>query len=111
MKKNMVTAIIILSIIIFSIWAITKDNPDVSEELAKCIGENSVFYVRTGCFACETQKDLFKENLKHLQIVNCMTQAQECINQGVSSVPTWIINNNKYVSVQTIDKLKTLTGC
>ena len=111
MKKNLITAIIILSIIIFSIWAVTKDKPDVDEELAKCIGQNSVLYVRTGCFACEAQKDLFKENVKHLQIVNCMTQAQECANQGISSVPNWIINGNKYVSVQSIKNLKELTGC
>jgi len=111
MKKNLVTAIIVLVIIIFSIWAITKDKPDVDEELAKCIGQNSVLYVRTGCFACETQKDLFKENIKYLQIVDCMTQAQECVNKGISSVPTWIINGNRYVSVQSIDKLQGLTKC
>jgi len=111
MKKNLITAIIILLIITFSVWTITKDNLDVDEELAKCIGENSVLYIRTGCFACEAQKDLFGEDVKHLQIINCMTQAKECINNKITSVPTWIINNNKHVSVQSINKLKGLTGC
>jgi len=111
MKKNLVTAIIILTIIIFSIWILTRGNSNVDEELAKCIGENSILYVRTGCSACEAQKDLFGDSIKHLQIIDCMTQAQECLNNGITSVPTWIINGNKYVSVQSIKNLKELTGC
>ena len=111
MKKNLVTAIIILAIIIFSIWALTRDNSNVDEELAKCIGENSVLYVRTGCSACETQKDLFGDSAKHLQIINCLTQAQECTTSIITSVPTWIINDERHVGVQSIDKLKNLTKC
>ena len=81
------------------------------EKTAKCIGENSLLYVSTGCFACETQQNLFGENIKHLQIINCRIQPQKCSENQIISVPTWIINKNKYVSVQNIDKLKELTGC
>ena len=111
MKKNLVTIIIVLAIIVFSIWALTKDNANVDEELAKCIGQNSTLYVKTGCSACEAQKDLFGDSIKHLEIINCMTQARECANHGIISVPTWIINNNRHVNVQSIEKLKSLTGC
>ena len=111
MKKNLVTAIIVLAIIIFSIWILTKDNPDVDEELAKCIGENSVLYVRTGCSACSAQKDLFGENVKHLQIVDCLTNSQECANNEIASIPTWIIEGRQYHGVQPIPKLKILTKC
>jgi len=111
MKKNLVTAIIILTIIIFSIWILTRGNSNVDEELAKCIGENSILYVRTGCSTCEAQKDLFGDSIKHLQIIDCMTQAQECASNGITSVPTWIINGNRHVNVQSIDKLKSLTRC
>jgi len=111
MKKNSVTAVIILAIVIFSIWAVTRDNPNVDEELAKCIGENSVLYVRKGCSACEAQKDLFGKSVKHLQIIDCLTQAQECANQGIPSIPTWVINKQRQVGIQSIDKLKSLTGC
>jgi len=111
MKKRTVTIIIILAIILFSIWAINRDKPQVSKELAECIGKNSVLYMRTGCFACKTQEDLFKENLKYLTIVDCLTQGQKCSSDGISSIPTWIINGSEYAGVQDIQKLKSITGC
>lgn len=111
MKKNLVTAIIILTIIIFSIWAITKNNANVDDELAKCIGENSVLYIRTGCSACEAQKNLFGESVKHLEVIDCLTQGERCAVDGIISIPTWIIKGQRYTGVQGIDKLKNLTGC
>jgi len=111
MKPNLVTAIIILIIIIFSVWTITKNNELIDEDLAKCIGENSVLYVKKGCFACEAQRDLFGDSIKHLEIVDCLTQPEECAANLITSVPTWIINENHYVGVQSIETLKQLTNC
>ena len=102
---------IVLAIIIFSIYTITKDNAKVPEELAKCIGENSVLYVQTGCPACKTQKELFGSSTKHLQIIDCLTQQQECTNNIITRIPTWIINEQQHVGVQNIETLKSLTSC
>lgn len=111
MKKNLVTVIIILAIIIFSVYALTKDNGNVDEELAKCIGQNSILYMRTGCSACKAQEDLFGDSVKHLEIIDCLIQGEKCAVDGIISIPTWIIHGEKYVGVQSIDKLKNLTGC
>lgn len=87
-----------------------KDTP--SEEQAKWIGEHSVLYVQTGCSHCKDQEDLFGVNLRYLNIIDCLKEEnrQKCIDEGIEGTPTWIINNQKYVGVQSIEKLLELTG-
>lgn len=111
MKKNVIIILIVLAAVIITTYTLTKDKAGIDEELAKCIEENSVLYVRTGCSACEAQKDLFGKSYQYLTAIDCLTQAQECANNGISSIPTWIINGQRHVGVQSIDKLKSLTNC
>lgn len=87
---------------------ITANTP--SEKIAKYIGENSVLYVQAGCIHCKEQEDLFGENLKYLTTVDCFKDTQACVNAGIEATPTWIINNQKYVGVLSIERLKELTG-
>ncbi len=83
-----------------------------SEKVARWIGEHSTLYVQTGCVHCEEQKDLFGENVQYLNIVDCIKEdsRQQCIDAGIEGTPTWIINGQKYSGVQSIEKLKELTG-
>jgi len=82
------------------------------EEATKWIGEHAVLYVQTGCSHCKDQEDLFGVNLRYLTIINCLEgdNKQQCINAGIESTPTWIIDGQKYVGVKTIDELKELTN-
>jgi glutaredoxin len=84
----------------------------LAEETAKYIGEHSVLYVQAGCIHCKEQEDLFGYNVKYLTIVDCFDSegTQKCIDAGIEGTPTWIINGQKYVGVQSIEKLKELTG-
>ncbi|MCK9595868.1 hypothetical protein M0R19_01645 [Candidatus Pacearchaeota archaeon] len=90
--------------------AAIKDMP--SEEVSKWIGEHSILYVQTGCSHCITQEEMFGINVKFLNIINCLEEEniQKCIDLGIEATPTWIINNKKYEGVQSIEKLKELTG-
>jgi len=118
MKKIWNTAITLL--VMFAVIAIAfliinwknssiiKDIP--SEEIAKWIGEHSVLYIQTGCIHCEEQENLFGDNVKYLNIIDCLIDTQACIDLGIEGTPTWIINGQKYTGVQTIEKLKELTG-
>ncbi len=82
-----------------------------SAEIARYIGEHSVLYVQTGCIHCIEQEALFGDNVKYLNIVDCLIEGrQECIIAGIDGTPTWVINGQKYEGVQTIEKLKELTG-
>jgi hypothetical protein len=109
-KKSWLTIIVIVAVIIFVITIRVRSNPNVDEELTKCIGENSKLYVQLGCHACETQEDLFGKNYKLLNIVDCFYEREKCIGE-IEVTPTWLINNQKYRGVQSVEKLKELTGC
>ncbi len=107
-KKSLVTILIVLGVIILSIIILNRGN-GVSEKDTRCIGQNSVFYVQLGCHACEIQEDMFGENSKYLNMVDCYREREKC--SEITHTPTWIIGGEKYQGVKSIEKLKELTGC
>lgn len=109
-KKNTRNLIIIiLTLLIVTILIFPKKIVDTSKEIAECIGENSILYTQLGCTACKTQENLFGENYEYLEIIDCYYNPELC--GEIKGTPTWIISNQEYLGVQTIDKLKELTGC
>lgn len=108
-KGNLITILIILGVILFSFIILNKPVTETSKEIAECIGKNSVLYVQLGCSACENQKDLFGDNYQYLTVIDCWFERDKC--DGIAATPTWIIKGEKYVGVQSIEKLQELTGC
>jgi hypothetical protein len=117
MKKGLerfITALIIIVVLILSLFIIlNKSAPQTSTNVAKCIGQNSVLYVQTGCSHCKDQEDLFGNNTQYLNEIDCIQadNMQKCISAEIQGTPTWVIKNQSYEGVQTIEKLKELTGC
>ena len=109
MKKSLVTLLIILGVIILAIFILKKPEQQVSENVAKCIGENSNLYVQLGCSHCKTQEDMFGEYYEYLNVTDCYYEKNSCLD--ISGTPTWVINNEKYLGVQSIEKLQQLTNC
>jgi len=113
MKKSslntIVTLAIIVGVILVAFFIISSKTSNTSEELAKCIGEKAQLFTQLGCHACKTQEELFGENYKFLNVVDCFYEGEKC--GGIEYTPTWIINGEKIVGVQSIEKLKELTGC
>ena len=115
-KKNKVTIVIILAIIILTGVIIYLKTYDLGEELvpkeiAQCIGDNSVMYSQTGCHFCKIQKDMFGSSVKYLNIIECDYQPAICNALAISGTPTWIIDEIQYTGVQPIETLQNLTGC
>ena len=110
-KSSLATIIIILVIIAFAFYIKTKPVQATSEEIAKCMGKNSILYIQLGCHACKIQEDLFGENYQYLNVVDCFYESQECIDKHIEVTPTWIINGEKIRGAQSIKKLQELTGC
>lgn len=108
-KNNLITVVIILVIVVFAYFAINNSPKETSEEIAKCIGKNSVLYTQLGCHACKTQEDLFGENYQYLNIIDCFYERNKC--SEITATPTWKIKEENYKGVQTIEKLQELTGC
>lgn len=113
MKKNntnlIFTIVIILAVIIFAIFALSKNTTPPDEDTAKCIGENSVVYVQLGCHACAAQEELFGENWTYMNVVDCFYEQDKC--GEIQATPTWKINGELYRGVQSIETLKELTSC
>ncbi|MEK6906069.1 MAG: thioredoxin domain-containing protein [Nanoarchaeota archaeon] len=108
-KNNYITLIIIIAIIILTYFIIQRDEPTTSEETAKCIGQNSVLYVQLGCIHCKEQEDMFGNNTKYLNMIDCFYEKEKC--KEIMATPTWIIKGEKYDGLQSIEKLKELTDC
>jgi len=113
MKKSwLISALIILVIIVFAVYVKTKKPVEVSEELTKCIAQHSIAYSQIGCHACETQENLFGNYKDLLNNFVCNSDNwKTCREIGVSATPTWFIDGQYYKGVQSIEKLKELTGC
>jgi len=112
MKKETIwTLAIIAVILIISIGYLMMPKSSTTTEIAKCIGQKSVLYTQLGCHYCKTQEDLFGESYKELTVVDCFYDQEKCLAKDIKGTPTWEINGQKVVGVQTIKNLQDLTGC
>jgi len=110
MKKYWWTITIIIAVIVLAYFLISNNNSSgVDEKTAKCIGENSVLYAQLGCHACGIQKEMFGQNIEFLNTIDCWYEKEKC--EGITTIPTWEIKGEKIIGVQSIEKLKELTGC
>jgi len=103
---------VIIVIIITSIYILKNPNGEtIEEKTVKCIAEKSVIYSSLNCGACKTQKQIFGAHYNLINEIDCFYESQKCKDAGISGTPTWIINNKQYQGVQSIQRLKELTGC
>jgi hypothetical protein len=110
-KSLIITLAILALIIIISYLILSKNTPSTDADTAKCIGSKSTLYTQLGCSHCKDQEEMFGENYQYLNTIDCWYDHQPCIDNNITGTPTWIIKNEKYTGVQSIDKLKELTGC
>ncbi|MDE1848984.1 MAG: hypothetical protein KGH55_03050 [Nanoarchaeota archaeon] len=107
----MILGVIVLAGIIIYMQARNLSGSSVSADLARCIGQHSAIYVQLGCSHCADQEAMFGGSWKYMNSTDCYYNPQECNLAGIQYTPTWIINNTRYVGVQSVDELKNLTGC
>lgn len=108
-QTPIISIIIILGVLAISLLIIFKPQVSTDEKVVQCIGKNSILYTQTGCPHCVTQEKMFGENLKDLNRIDCIYEREKC--SDIMGTPTWIIKDKKYSGVQSISKLKELTGC
>mgnify|MGYP001615908533 CR=1 FL=1 len=108
-KKNWVNLAIIATVILIAYIIINLPTPTASKTEAQCIGINSILYTQIGCHACETQKEMFGGNYQYLNAIDCTNEPEKC--SEISKTPTWVIEEEQYLGVQSLEELKKLTGC
>lgn len=108
-RNVLVNVLIVIMVLALAFILVNRPFEDIEKNVAVCIGKNSVLYTQAGCSHCGVQKQMFGENLKYLTLIDCTETPEECLE--ISKIPTWIIDGKEYVGVQSIEKLKELTGC
>ncbi len=100
-----VVGVIILSIIAYSVYSISKPGP--YDSFTKCLTEKgAVMYGALGwCKFTQAQRAMFGKSFKYVNY----HEFQDL--QGIKKTPTWVINGQWYENVQSFDKLSALTGC
>ena len=106
---NVITIIIVILVIIALLILKNLNKPTTTEEIAKCIGQNSELYTQLGCHACEAQEEMFGDNIQYLNIIDCFYERDKC--NEIEATPTWKIKGKYYKGVQDIEALKELTNC
>ncbi len=108
-----------LSILFFALLVLSACERDTSyDAFTTCLAdEGAVMYGAFWCPHCQDQKEMFGDSIDLLPYVECdpngkNAQAQLCVEKGVKSYPTWIIDESKVeVGLQSFEALSELTSC
>jgi hypothetical protein len=98
-------------------WDITTTSGPAEIALAEHLtAVGATEYGAYWCPHCYEQKQLFgKEAFAKVNYIECDpdgpdAQTQACVDAGIRSYPTWIIDGETYNGTQTLEKLAEITG-
>jgi len=104
--------IIVIAIIGWSVTGLFVKNDKDLDNFAKCLTEKgATLYASEYCGHCKNQKEMFGDSLKYINQAECTENQELCQQMGITGVPTWIINGEHKVGVQSLETLSSLTGC
>jgi len=111
MKKETIVIISLILIVVLVIIGIKYLNqePDINGKVISCIASKSRLIVSPTCGYCAKQKEVLNDYLNEFEIININNEIIE--EYGVTRIPSWIINEQVYVGVKTIQELSELTNC
>jgi len=105
---------IFLIIIIAGIYLLPGKHvdPKFDEKIMQCIADNSELFASTTCGHCNEQKKILENYTEIFNITNCDQDTTGiCAERGIQLVPFWVIDNEGYIGLKTIEELKNLTNC
>ena len=126
MKKTVIIIIAIILVITgFVIFFNSSSTPNEKygpyDDFIICLEKNDVkMYGNYASGESLMQMSLFQESLGLFEksdiYVECNEygpnqKAEKCIKEGITSHPTWVINQRKYIGIQGLNSLSELTGC
>jgi len=119
-KKNILITIII-GFILISIFfvitnAITKYTGflvvDTENNFEECLEERDItLYINTEKVSETLNNFNLIQYLEYIKIKNCFRDKSSCLNEGIDSFPTLVINGNKIKGDITAEKLSEVSGC
>ncbi|MFA5174524.1 MAG: thioredoxin family protein [Candidatus Pacearchaeota archaeon] len=113
MKRETKTLLVLVLIVIAIIAIIyyVRGNNNSDEAIIKCIAKNSKVVISPTCSACAAQEKILGDYLNEFNLISIKDNPEILTQYNIKAVPTWIINNQTYTGVKTIDELADLTAC
>lgn len=97
---------------------VVEEKPVVTLGFAECLtSKGATLYGAYWDSSTKKQKDYFGAEIAKISYVECGVQgdfrAQDkvCEDAGILAYPTWVVNNQKHMGIQTLQQLAQLTGC
>jgi len=116
---TLIVGIVLIIAFYFITNAITKytgffvsevKSPD--DDFNTCLKEQDItLYVNTENLADTLKSIQIFDKLENFKIKNCLRDNQECLEKGVTSFPSWIINNIKIDRDISFEELSEYSGC
>ena len=113
--KSPWTYFIIVLIIIGAIYGyknISKEpiGPGQYDEFAQYLTEQgAIMYGTEWCPHCKNNKVIFGNSFQYINYIDCDKDRNACRDAGISSYPTWNVNNQNYPGEQSLERLAQLT--
>jgi len=103
-RKFRLIAITFAIFLILGSWIVFSIvSPGKYDEFAKCLTEKGVvMYGEDWCQYTNAQKNMFGNSFKYINYQ---------IKTDLVKRPTWVIDGEKYATVQSFQRLSALTGC
>lgn len=113
--KELLGTIVIILFALFIILLIFYFNSKPKEVLddwtMNCIAGKSILIVKSGCSACATQKNILGDYTDKFTLLDAEGNPDIIRIYNITKVPTWVIKDEVYEGVKTIEELINLTGC
>lgn len=102
-KVKILAISFVVFLIIGSLTAYSLMSPGKYDNFAKCLTEKgAVMYGENWCQYTQAQKGMFGKSFKYINYE---------VKTDLNRRPTWIIDGESYETVQSFERLSTLTGC
>lgn len=99
-------------VFLFILTGCASSGPGQFDSFAHCLTEKEVtIYGTEWCSHCQDQKAMFGSSFQYVDFVDCDINQDTCLRNGVTGYPTWIVENEKYPGVQSMNRLAQLSGC
>ncbi|MFA5174374.1 MAG: hypothetical protein WC438_04295 [Candidatus Pacearchaeota archaeon] len=120
LQKRVIATVLIGAVLIFSFFAITEAItkytgysvlPD-ENDFEKCLKEQDVvLYINTNDVSATLNTIQLRDNINDFKIFNCLRDNAPCIEKGITSFPSWGVNNKIVSEDISMDRLFELSGC
>ena len=104
---------IIIGVVGFLAWKnLAPSNQGNYGDFARCLSnKGAIMYGSKYCGHCDNQKKLFGNSFSYINYIECTEQMDVCEQNGISGVPLWEINGQRYPGEQSLETLSDISGC